>query len=119
MAWAEFFYSANIPFAAAQSTSFKKLVKMILEMKRSYLPPSYHIICKRLLNDTKHLIKIQIAERTKMFSRTYGTTLAGNGWSSINNHLLLNMMYVPPADREFLGAIDTSEHLKDVVISQM
>jgi hypothetical protein len=40
---------------------------MVLEMKKSYLPPSYHDICKRLLNDTKNKIKVQIMERTKMF----------------------------------------------------
>jgi hypothetical protein len=115
MAWAEFFYSANIPFAAAQSASFKKAVKMISEMRTSYLPPSYHDIRKRLLNETKHKIKAQNAERTKMFIRTYGVTLVGDGWSSVNNHPLLNMMYVSPASEEFLGAIDTSDHIKDAV----
>jgi hypothetical protein len=103
MAWAEFFYSANIHFTAARSTSFKKSVKMISEMRTSYLPPSYHDIRKRLLNETKHKIKAQIAERTKMFIRTYGATLAGDGWSSVNNHPLLNMMCVSPAGKEFLG----------------
>jgi hypothetical protein len=101
MAWAKFFYSANIPFTAARSTSFKKAVKMTSEMKTSYLPPSYHDICKRLLNETKHKIKAQIAERTKMFIRTYGAMLAGDG--------------VSPAGKEFLGAIDTSSHMKGVV----
>jgi hypothetical protein len=115
MAWAEFFYSGNIPFAAARSVSFKKAVKMTSEMRSSYLPPSYYDICKRLLNETKHKIKAQIAERTKMFIRTYGVTLAGDGWSSINNHPLLNMICVSPAGEEFLGAIDTSGHMKDVV----
>jgi hypothetical protein len=56
MAWAEFFYSANIPFTAAQSTSFKKAVKMTSETRRSYLLSSYHDIQKRLLNDTKNKI---------------------------------------------------------------
>jgi hypothetical protein len=111
MAWAELFYSANIPFAAARSVSFKKAVKMT----SSYLPPSYHDIRKRLLNETKHKIKAQIAERTKMFIRTYGTTLAGDGWSSVNNHPLLNMMCVSSASEEFLGAIDTLGHMKDAV----
>jgi hypothetical protein len=115
MAWAEFFYSANIPFAAARSVSFKKVVKMTSEMRSSYLPPSYHDICKRLLNETKHKIKAQIAERMKMFIRTYGATLAGDGWSSVNNHPLFNMMYVSPAGEEFLGAIDTSGHMNDAV----
>jgi hypothetical protein len=50
-----------------------------------------------------------------MFIRTYGATLAGDGWSSANNHPLLNMMGVSPAGEEFLGAIDTSGHLKDAV----
>jgi hypothetical protein len=115
MAWAEFFYSANIPFAAARSVSFKKTMKMISEMRSSYLPPSYHDIRKRLLNGTKHKIKAQIAERTKMFIRTFGATLAGDGWSSVNNHRLLNMICVSPASEEFLGAIDTSGHMKDAV----
>jgi hypothetical protein len=79
MAWAEFFYSANIPFAASRSASFKKAVKMTLEMMKSYLPPSYRDIHKRLLNETKHKIKAQIAKRTKIFIRTYGATLAGDG----------------------------------------
>jgi hypothetical protein len=47
MAWAEFFYSANIPFAAARTVSFKKAVKMTSEMRSSYLPPSYHDIRKQ------------------------------------------------------------------------
>jgi hypothetical protein len=115
MAWAEFFYSANIPFAAAWSVSFKKAVKMISEMRSSYLPPSYHDIRKRLLNETKHKIKAQIAERTKMFIRTYGAMLAEDGWSSVNNHPLFNMMSVSPAGEEFLGAIDTSGHMKDAI----
>jgi hypothetical protein len=115
MAWAEFFYSANIPFAAARSASFKKAVKMTLEMRTSYFFPSYQDICKKLLNETKHKIKAQIAERTKMFIRTYGATLARDGWSSVNNHPLLNMMCVSPTGEEFLGAIDTSGHMKDAV----
>jgi hypothetical protein len=113
MAWAKFFYSANIPFAAARSVSFKKEVKMTSEMRLSYLLPSYHDIRKRLLNETKHKIKAQIVERTKMFIRTYGATLAGDVWSSVNNHPLLNMMCVSPTGEEFLGAIDTSGHMKD------
>jgi hypothetical protein len=50
-----------------------------------------------------------------MFIRTYGATLAGDGWSSVNNHPLLNMMCVSPTGEEFLGAIDTSGHMKDAV----
>jgi hypothetical protein len=115
MAWVEFFYSANIPFAAARSASFKKAAKMISEMRSSYLPPSYHDIRKRLLNETKHKLKAQIGERTKMFIRTYGATLVGDVWSSVNNHPLLNMMCVSPVGEEFLGAIDTSGHMKDAV----
>ena len=79
MAWTKFFYSANIPFSATRSASFKKAVKMTLEMKTYYLLPSYHDICKRLLNETKHKIKAQIAEKMKMFIRTYGATLAEDG----------------------------------------
>jgi hypothetical protein len=40
MAWVEFFFSANIPFVAARSASFKKAMKMTSEMRTSY--PSLH-----------------------------------------------------------------------------
>jgi hypothetical protein len=50
-----------------------------------------------------------------MFIRTYGATLARDGWSSVNNHPLLNMMCVSPIGEEFLEAIDTSEHMKDAI----
>jgi hypothetical protein len=115
MAWAEFFYSANIPFAATRSMSFKRAMKMMSEMKKLYLPPSYHDIRKRLLSDTKNKIKGRITKKTKMFTQTYGAMLAGDGWSSINNHPLFNIMCVSPTGEEFLEAIDTSGHTKDVV----
>jgi hypothetical protein len=51
----------------------------------------------------------------KMFIRTYGATFAGDGWSSVNNHLLFNIKYVSLAGEEFLGAINTSGHMKDAV----
>ena len=88
---------------------------MTSEMKTSYLPPSYYDICKRLFNETKHKIKAQIAERMKMFITTYGAMLARDGWNLVNNHPRLNIMYVSPAGKEFLGAIDTSGHMKDAV----
>jgi hypothetical protein len=115
MAWAEFFGCTNIPFAVAQSASFKKALKMTSEIKRSYLLPLYHDIPKKLFNDTKNKIKVQIADRTKMFIRAYGATLIGDGWNSVNTHPLLNMMCVSSAGKEFLGAIDTLGHMKDAV----
>ena len=48
-----------------------------------------------------------------MFIRTYGATLTGYSWSSINNYLLLNIMCVSPVGEEFLEAIDTLGHMKD------
>jgi hypothetical protein len=50
-----------------------------------------------------------------MFIQTYGAKLIGNGWSSVNNHPFLNMMSISLAGEEFLGAIDTSGHMKDAV----
>ena len=88
---------------------------MTSEMRTSYHLPSYHEKCKKLFNETKHKRKAQIAERTKIFIRTYSALLARDGWNSINNHPLLNMMCVSLAGEEFLGTIDTSGHAKDVV----
>ena len=113
MAWAEFFYNANIPFAVARSASFKNAVKLTSQLKTTYLPPSYHDIRKRLLDATKKKIKDQVGEKTGMFITTYGATLAADGWSSVTNTPLMNVMCVCPAGEEFLGAIDTSGETKD------
>jgi hypothetical protein len=84
---------------------------MTSELKKSYLPPSYHNLRKRHLSVenkssyTKNKIKVQIAEKTKIFIPTYGTTFVGDGWSSVNNHPLLNIMCVSPSSKEFMGAI--------------
>jgi hypothetical protein len=48
-----------------------------------------------------------------MFIQTCGATLTGNGWSSVNNHPLLNMMCVSPTNKEFLRAINTLGHTKE------
>jgi hypothetical protein len=40
-----------------------------------------------------------------MFIRTYGTTLAGNGWNSVDNYPVLNIMYVSLVGEEFLGTL--------------
>jgi hypothetical protein len=84
-------------------------------MKRSYLPPLSHDIRKRLLSDTKNKIKSLNCGEDKVFIQTYGTKLAGNGWSLVNNHLLVNIMCLSLAGAEFLGAIDTLGHMKDAV----
>jgi hypothetical protein len=52
---------------------------------------------------------------SKIAERTYGAALAGDSWSSVNNHPLLNMMCASPVGKEFLEAIDTSGHMKDAV----
>ena len=86
---------------------------MMSKIKRFILPFLYHNLHKRLFNDIKNKIKVQIAERTKMFIGTYAATLASNGWSLVNKHPLLNMMYVFLAGKDFLGAIDSSRYTKD------
>jgi hypothetical protein len=77
------------------------------KLKRSYLLTLCHDICKRLFNDTKNKIKVQIAEKIKMFLQIYGKMLASDGWIWVYNHLFLNMMYVSLVGKELLGTIDT------------
>jgi hypothetical protein len=50
-----------------------------------------------------------------MFIQIYGVTLASDGWSLVNNHPFKNMVCISPVGKEFLGAIDTLEHMKDAV----
>jgi hypothetical protein len=75
------------------------VVKITSELRRSYFPTSYHNVRKRLFDDTKNKINVQIAKKTRMFIQKYKSTLAGNGWNLVNNHPLLNMMSVSPVGK--------------------
>ena len=79
------------------------------------VPPYTATYVRGLPIDIKNKIKFQIVEQTKMFIRTYGVKLIGDGWNLVNNYSLLNMMCAPSANKEFLEAINTLGHMKDRV----
>ena len=106
--WANFFYSANIPFAVARSEVFKEAVKKTAEFKRPYSPPSYGALRTKLLDQARADLEVKVHKRTEESIRKFGATLSMDGWSSVTNQPLLNVMLVSSAGEQFLGSVDTS-----------
>ena len=113
---AKFFYESNIPFNVARSASVKDAVLKTSNMKRSYLPISYHELQTRLLI-TQTRISLETSLNDRIFSsvRKYGRTLAVDGWTSVSSRPLMNAMLVSPVGELFLGVFDTSGKEKDLV----
>lgn len=112
-AWATFFYEQNIPFAVAQSASFKEAIKETANLRRPYLPPSYHNLRKRLLDEKRKELSIKVKARMASFIHSFGCTISVDGWSSVTNRPLMNIMQVCHVGEEFLASVDTSGHFKD------
>ncbi len=106
--WANFFYTANIPFSVARNASFKEAVKKTAAFGRPYTPPSYHDLRYKLLNEAKTNIQTQLVARTEDSIQKFGATVSIDGWSSVTTRPLINAMLVSSAGEEFLGSVDTS-----------
>ena len=112
-AWALFFYEQSIPFAAARSKTFKHAVSATANLRKSYLPPSYHDLRKRLLDERKKALGIQLGNLLGPQIESFGCTISTDGWSNVQNRPLMNVMKICPAGEEFIGSVDASGNIKN------
>ena len=112
-AWASFFYEQSIPFAAARSKTFKHAVSATANLRKPYLPPSYHDLRKRLLDEKKKALEIQLGNLLGPQIESFGCTISTDGWSNVQNRPLMNVMKICPAGEEFIGSVDASGNIKD------
>ena len=112
-AWASFFYEQIIPFVAARSKTFKNAVTTTANLRKPYLPPSYHDLRKRLLDEKKKDVQSQMGMLLNPQVRYFGCTISIDGWSNVQNRPLMNVMRICPVGEEFIGSMDASEKTKN------
>jgi hypothetical protein len=101
------FFGCGIPFNVIKSHHFKQTIPTIGHYDLGYLPPSYEKLRLTLLKEVKNdLIKdLDVVKESWKKTRC-------DGWTSVDNILLLNIVCVCPKGDYFLQAIDTTSKTK-------
>ena len=99
----------------SRSDSFRDAVLKTSNMKRSYLPPSYHEVQTRLLTQARTNFETSLNGRIAASVRKFGGTLAIYGWTFVSTRPVMNAMLVSPVGELFLGAVDLTRKEKDMM----
>jgi Protein of unknown function (DUF 659) len=112
---ARLFYGTGIPFNVARSPFFLDAVMAVAAYGKAsggqYRPPSYDLLGTSLLDNEVNRVKQEAAiMRTDL--KHFGYTLTSDGWTSVQNRPLLNILMVTHKGSEFISAVDTSGEIK-------
>ena len=108
---ARFFNANSIAFNVAESKYFKKAVKAIGACGPSYVPPGRKPLGGTLLD--KELVEVQTKTSAMMKNcRSQGVTLVSDGWTSVTNRPIINLLVVSSEGPTFLSSVDTSGNEK-------
>jgi hypothetical protein len=102
----KFFIGCGIPFNVFESNHFKQMIFDAGHYGPRYLLPSYEKLRTTLLKEVKNdLIKDLDVVRESW--KEIGCTITCDGWTSVDNKPILNILCICPKGDYFLQAIDT------------
>jgi hypothetical protein len=91
---ARFFYRCGIPFNVMKSSHCKQIY-VVGHYGPRYLPPSYEKLTTTLLKEVKNYL-IKDLDVVKEIYKEIGCTITWDGWTSVDNIPLLNILCVCP-----------------------
>lgn len=110
---ARFFFATGCSFNRLQSPYFDEMLAAVAKYGPGYKRPNIHDLRGKLLEEEVQAVEKLLASTVLDILETTGCTLASDGWSSVDNRPLLNVMLVTPKGACFRKAIDTSGQVKD------
>ena len=105
------FYANGLPFVVAESKHFKEMLEAVIRCGPGYRPPSRSAIADKLLQNEVLDVANQLSEY-KMQMTVLGGTLVSDGWTNVQNKLMINSLIVTGDGTMFVDAIDTSGQTK-------
>ena len=111
-ALARFFYVNGIPFAAADSKYFKEALRAVSLFGPNYKPPGREELSETLLQEEVCDVTKKLEKFKNQMSST-GGTLVIDGWTSVQNRSIINLLLVTAEGSVFLDAVDVSGKTKD------
>ena len=108
-AWAECFYSSNIPFAVANSDYFRRAVDLTARLGTPYKPPERHRLSGCLLSETYQ--RYCLGPQTIFFENAVdlGFSFCSDGWTGLDGVPILNYC-CSVNQRDLLLDIQLCEH---------
>jgi hypothetical protein len=105
---AQFLYACGVPFNVLRSPYWHDMVRAINEeAPKGYKSPNYEKAKTVLLDREKAKIQASLTPFTKEWSEV-GVFIVSDGWTSIRNQHLINVIGVSASGSVFLGAHDSS-----------
>ncbi len=92
---AKCFFGCGIPFNVIKLDHFKQMISVVGYYNLAYLPPSYEKLRTTLLKETKNDL-IKNLDVVKESWKEIGCTIPCDGWTSVDNIPLLNILCVCP-----------------------
>ncbi|MCO5553800.1 hypothetical protein L7F22_007326 [Adiantum nelumboides] len=102
-----FFYAEDVSHWKVKSPFFLNMVKAIGQAGPSYVPPSYHLLRTKELDEEVRCINGDLLDVKEKWKK-YGCTIVSDGWSDIRKRPIINFMACSIYGTIFLKSVDTS-----------
>ena len=110
---ARWWYDANIPFNATNSSYYQPMIDAIASCGLGFKGPSFDDIKGPLLRNEVQRIDEYLKEFKQSRSKT-GCTTMSDGRSDGKSRTILNFLIACPKGTMFLRSVDASDQVKDV-----
>uniref|UniRef100_A0A1D1ZDT6 Anhydro-N-acetylmuramic acid kinase n=1 Tax=Anthurium amnicola TaxID=1678845 RepID=A0A1D1ZDT6_9ARAE len=108
----KFFYHAGVPFNAANSPYFHRMLDLVTQYGQGLKGPSSRLMSGRFLQDEVSNIKQHLVEIKTSWTVT-GSTIMADSWKDMQNRTLINFLVSCPRGTFFVSSIDASEIVED------
>ncbi|KAJ0980525.1 hypothetical protein J5N97_008780 [Dioscorea zingiberensis] len=109
----KFFYYAGIPFDAANSPYFHKMLELVSQYGQGLKSPSSRQISGRFLQDEVLNMKEHLLEIKASWNIT-GCSVMADSWKDLHGRTLINFLVACPRGTYFVSSIDASDIVEDV-----
>ncbi|XP_058083479.1 uncharacterized protein LOC131231328 isoform X2 [Magnolia sinica] len=108
----KFFYHAAVPFTAASSPYFHKMLDLVGQYGQGLKAPSSKMISGRYLQDEIATIREYQTEYKASWAIT-GCTIMADSWKDVQGRTLINFLASCPRGVYFVSSVDASDIIED------
>ncbi|CAD5181794.1 unnamed protein product [Musa acuminata subsp. malaccensis] len=107
-----FFYYAAIPFNAADSPYFHKMLDLVSQYGHGFKSPTSRLISGRSLQDEVQTTKEYFVEIKASWATT-GCSILADSWRDVQGKTIINFLVSCPRGTYFISSVDASDVVKD------
>ncbi|KAJ4836008.1 hypothetical protein Tsubulata_033309 [Turnera subulata] len=110
----KFFYHAGVPFQAANSLYFHKMLEAVGQYGQDLIGPRSQLISGRSLHEEIATIRNYLVEYKASWAIT-GCSVMADSWTDIEGKTLINLLVSCPHGIYFVGSVDASDIVEDAL----